>query len=188
MRILEAEIALREETRGVEQAKAAVEEEEHSKKANLLSEKQAEISQRVAEVIKTIEKIELDEDKAFPKEKALLSQVEIVMDEARDILAESETGGPAIAAETEAIELLLKAKRINPKGGGGGGGSTPGGGGTGDTDVAALALIGAGDEKKAGKEARVLTQQTGNTTSEIPAEYRAGLDDYFSGLERGSAQ
>ena len=39
----------------------------------------------------------------------------------REILARPETGGPAIAAETEAIELLLKSNRINPNGGGGGG-------------------------------------------------------------------
>ena len=50
------------------------------------------------------------------------------MDEATEILARPETGSPAIAAETEAIELLLQSKRINPKGGGGGG-SNPGGGG-----------------------------------------------------------
>ena len=48
-------------------------------------------------------------------------------------------GAPAIAAETEAIELLLQAKRQSPKGGGGGG-SNPGGGGTADSaSQAALA-------------------------------------------------
>ena len=56
------------------------------------------------------------------------------MSDATEILARPETGGPAIAAETEAIELLLQSQRINPKGGGGGG-STPGGGGTGTTTI-----------------------------------------------------
>ena len=186
MRILEAEIALREETRGVEQAKAALEAEEHKEKAEALSQKQELISERVTEVLNKITQIEEEEEKAFPKEKALLSKVEIVMDDARDILAQPDTGGPAIAAETEAIELLLMAKRINPKGGGGGGGSTPGGGGTGDTDVAALALIGSGSERQAGTEARIISQSTGTTGSEIPAEYRTGLDKYFGALERGT--
>ncbi len=40
--------------------------------------------------------------------------------EASVILEAPETGPTAIAAETEAIELLLQSKRINPKGGGGG--------------------------------------------------------------------
>ena len=52
---------------------------------------------------------------------ALLGMVSQVMNEATDILARPETGPPAIAAETEAIELLLRSKRINPKAGGGGG-------------------------------------------------------------------
>ena len=72
---------------------------------------------------KVIERIrELPDGEAeFGKEIALLRQVSDVMDDAAGILATPETGAPAIAAETEAIELLLKSKRINPKGGGGGG-------------------------------------------------------------------
>ena len=62
------------------------------------------------------------------------------MDEATEILADPRPA-PAIAAETEAIELLLQSKRINPTGGGGGG-SSPGGGGQGTTNDSALALVG----------------------------------------------
>ena len=61
------------------------------------------------------------------------------MNDATSILGRPDTGPEAIAAETEAIEILLQAERANPKSGGGGGGSNPGGGGTGDTD-ASLAL------------------------------------------------
>ena len=41
------------------------------------------------------------------------------MTEASTILARADTGSPAIAAETEAIELLLQSRRFNPNGDGG---------------------------------------------------------------------
>ena len=117
-----------------------------------------------------------------PKEIALLSRVEVVMREAEQLLSRPDTGPEPIAAETEAIELLLQTKRINPKGGGGGGAS-PGGGGTGTTDESALALLGAGDERNAQANDREVSQSTGVSGSAFPAEFRAGLDTYFGKLE-----
>jgi hypothetical protein len=108
------------------------------------------------------------------------------MTEATDILASTETGRPAIAAETEAIELLLKSRRINPKGGGGGG-STPGGGGTGKTTDSALALLGNGVNQKEVREDRGIAQSSGNSGASLPEEFRAGLDEYFNRLERSPA-
>ena len=89
------------------------------------------------------------------------------MGEATEILAQPETGKPAIAAETEAIELLLQSKRINPKGGGGGG-STPGGGGTGTTNDSALALFGGGVNDKEVREDRGISQATGEPARPCP--------------------
>src|SRR5262249_37422097 len=110
-----------------------------------------------------------------------------VMREAAQILARPDTGPEAIAAETEAIELLLQAKRINPKGGGGGG-MSPGGGSKGDTKEAALALIGDGDEHQAHARTRRLEQATGVAGRQVPAEFSSGLDAFFGGLEGGAAQ
>jgi hypothetical protein len=106
------------------------------------------------------------------------------MQEAAGILGTPETGAPAVAAETEAIELLLKSKRINPKGGGGGG-STPGGGGTGDTQDSALALLGAGLNPQEVRQNREPEQAVGKAGTTLPAEYRSGLNRYFNELERG---
>jgi hypothetical protein len=103
------------------------------------------------------------------------------------LLASPDTGPETIAAETEAIELLLQARRINPKGGGGGGGSSPGAGGSGDTDQSALALLGSGAEAKAGSSARSVRQSTGVTGVDLPAEYRQGLDAFFEALEKSGA-
>ena len=106
-----------------------------------------------------------------------------VMGEAGDILAQPQTGSPAIAAETEVIELLLKSKRFNPNGGGGGG-STPGGGGGGDTTDSALALLGKGLNDKEVREDHGVAQASGDSGRKLPEEFRAGLDEYFNRLER----
>jgi hypothetical protein len=105
------------------------------------------------------------------------------MSEAASILERPETGPPAIAAETEVIELLLQSRRINPRGGGAGGGSTPGGGGGGTTSDSALALVGRGINEKEVRRERDVTQATGDSGPGLPEEFRAGLDEYFNRLE-----
>lgn len=182
MQILEAEINLREETRVAEQARPALAREEYSQRTAELRGAQAKLSDRVAALTERILQLP-DGESEFGKEIALLGRVELVMDEAAAILGEPHTGSRAIAAETEAIELLLQSKKINPKGGGGGG-SSPGGGGTGDTKDPALALLGAGMNDKEVREDRGISQATGETGSVLPEEFRAGLDEYFNRLER----
>ncbi|TWU47304.1 hypothetical protein Poly51_51040 [Rubripirellula tenax] len=180
LQILEAEIDLREETRVAQQAIDAVEPAEHKSAADGLSKTQAEINQRIVKVIFRIGEL-TDAKKHFGKELAMLDQVDRVMAEATQILKQPETGSPAIAAETEAIELLLRSKRINPKGGGGGG-SSPGGGGGGNTTDSALALLGKGTNQKEVREDRGVTQTTGETGTVLPEEFRRGLDQYFNRL------
>lgn len=185
LQILEAEVNLREETRVAEQARAAIEAAEHAKAAGSLSKVQREIRERVCKVNDRIKDLP-DAETEFPQEIALLEEVAEVMFEAGVILNRPETGMPAIATETDAIELLLKSKRINPKGGGGGG-SSPGGGGRGTTDVPALALMGRGANKDEVREDRAIPQAGGESGPALPEEFRAGLDQYFNKLERGPA-
>jgi len=116
LQILEGEVNLREETRVAEQARAAMESEAYGKQARKLSGTQGGLRDRIDKVIDRIKQLP-DAEEAFAYEINLLGQVGVVMSEATDILAQPETGSPAIAAETEAIELLLKSRRINPKGG-----------------------------------------------------------------------
>ncbi len=186
LQILEGEMNLREETRVAEQAKAAVEAKKHAAEANRLSKAQNVLDDRVVKVVDRIRQLP-DGDADFAKEIALLRQVASVMKDATGILATPETGPPAIAAETEAIELLLKSKRINPHGGGGGG-PNPGGGGTGTTQDSALALLGAGLNQKEVRESPGTQQAVGETGPVWPEEFRAGLDKYFSRLESKSEQ
>ncbi len=185
LQILEAEVNLREETRVAEQSKSAVKVDEHKKQALKLSGTQKTIQDRTDKVTERIRDLP-DGESQFPKEIALLTRVAEVMGEAAEILDRPETGSPAMGAETEAIELLLQSRRINPKGGGGGG-SSPGGGGTGSTVDSALALIGGGVNEKEVREDRGISQASGESGPVLPEEYRAGLDEYFNRLEKGTS-
>jgi hypothetical protein len=181
LQILEAEINLREETRVAEQARTAQEATKYGAEAERLSKSQTKIDDRVVKVVERIRELP-DADAEFAKEIALLGRVSSVMGEAAGILAGPETGAPAIAAETEAIELLLQSKRINPRGGGGGG-ANPGGGGTGTTQDSALALLGDGLNQKEVRESQDTEQATGESGDALPEEFRHGLDQYFDRLE-----
>jgi hypothetical protein len=184
LQILEAEINLREDTRVAEQAKPAVSVDQHAEDATALSKTQDEVRDRVDKVLQRIK--ELPEGELnFGREINILTAVSTVMKDATGILAGKETGPPAIAAETEAIELLLQSKRFNPNGGGGSG-PTPGGGGGGTTTDSALSLVGRGANEKEVREAPRTTQATGDTGSTLPEEFRSGLDAYFNRLDKGS--
>ncbi|MFO0917227.1 MAG: hypothetical protein U0872_02810 [Planctomycetaceae bacterium] len=182
LQVLEAEVNLREETRVAEQAKTAVASDDHRTEATRQSQLQTELQDRIDKVEVRIRDLP-DAEADFAYEIQLMSQVSNVMADAARILARPETGAPAIAAETEAIELLLKSKRFNPKGGGGGGGSTPGGGGGGDTTDSALALLGKGINNQEVRDDHGVSQASGETGRRLPEEFRAGLDSYFSRLE-----
>jgi len=185
MQILEAEINLREETRVAEQARAGLDAAEHEVQATALATTQEELRERVEVVTQRMRDLP-DGAVEFGKEIALLTRVGEVMREAADILGRPDTGPPAIAAETEVIELLLEAKRISAKGGGGGGGSTPGGGGADEKpEGPALALIGTGANEKARPDQREVEQASGEAGRILPEEFRAGLDEYFNRLEGG---
>ncbi len=189
MQILEAEVSLREETRVAEQARLAIAAAEYGDRAKKLSLTQHELAERVSKLAVRIRELP-DGEQEFAYEIKLLGQVETVMNEATGILRRPDTGSQAIGAETEAIELLLKSKKINPKGGGGGGsspgggGSSPGGGGSGTTNDSALALVGSGLNEKEVREDRGVSQSTGDSGASLPEEFRAGLDEYFNRLER----
>ncbi len=181
LKILEAEINLREETRVAEQARPALAKDPYRKRAGDLSKTQEGLEKRTDNVTEQIRKLP-DGEAQFAKEIRLLTAVSEVMSDAASILASPETGSPAIGAETDAIELLLQSKRINPRGGGGGG-SSPGGGGGGTTNASALALLGLGVNAKEVRDPGTATQAVGTAGRVLPEEFRAGLDQYFSRFE-----
>jgi hypothetical protein len=183
MQVLHDEMKLRDETREAEASKPALDKKEYFKRGTGLALKQDELGRRVFEVAQEIAK--LPNSKAFGKEMKLLGAVTSVMKDAYGILDNPDTGPTAIAAETEAIELLLETRRQSKSGGGGGGGSNPGGGGgAASASSAALADIGPGADMEASLEERQIGQSTGKAGKEAPEEFKAGLDAYFNALER----
>ncbi len=182
MQILEGEVNLRDRTRMVEQSRESNITERFVEAADELSRTQSSLRDRVIAVGEKIFALP-NAVEEFSKELRLMEQVDSVMEDAVRILRQPDTGPPAIAAETEAIELLLQSKRINPKSGGGGG-SSPGGGGGGDTADAAISLIGPGVNEKEIRQERAIDQASGKPESEIPEEFRHGLDQYFDRVER----
>jgi hypothetical protein len=181
LQVLEAEVNLREDTRVAEQARLALPKDEYAKQAAALSRTQQALQVRIDKVTERIQELP-DGENQFAREIALLQAVSVVMSDAADILARPETGSPAIAAETEAIELLLQSKRFNP--GGGGGGANPGGGGGGTTNDSALSLVGRGTNEKEVRQAQGTAHATGDAGTTLPEEFRTGLDAYFNRLER----
>lgn len=186
MKATRDEMKLRDETRELENSKPALVNGEHAKKSSDLASKQYGIQAAVRGAFDDILKLPQGNGK-FGRELKLLNAVQGVMMEAAGILDKADTGDAAIAAETEAIELLLQAKRQG-KGGGGGGGGNPGGGGTSaSASEAALADLGDGSDVNAKVDARPVGQSTGKAGRELPEEFKTGLDTYFNKLESGGA-
>lgn len=187
MKILTAEVNLRDETRALQQAKPQTEVERYNELADAMSVTQEEILNRTNDVIEKIFDLPEGEQK-FGKEIQQLSNAADAMEDAVVVLGRRDTGPDAIAAETEAIEWLLQAKRSG-SGGGGGGGSPGGGNRTGQNlNGSALASLGDSTEKQANSVERETNQATGKSGRELPEEFRAGLDQYFESLEKNSSQ
>ena len=180
MRILEGEMDLREQTRATQ--KTVDDTDRWKQSARELSAAQQSLYERVADVITDIEALPNGGEK-FGREIGLLEAVGHAMGDAWTHLQTPRTDGPTIAAETEAIELLLQTRRANPRSGGGGGGSSPGGGGSGSTDRAALEHFGPDGDAAAVIQERKVQQTTGNTGDDIPAEYRDGIDAFFNAID-----
>lgn len=182
MQSLLDEMKLRDETRELENAKPALSTELHTQKAYRLSSEQSRIAIATQSAFDDILHLPGGPQK-FGKELKLLGAVRHVMDEVVGILDQPDSGAPAIAAETEAIELLLQTKRQNPNGGGGGGSDPGGGGGSATASSTALAELGEGSAAAVETEARSVGQATGRAGKEFPEEFKTGLDAYFNQLE-----
>ena len=186
MKILTEEIALRDQTRSFNQAKAQLEKDVEKTQNAQLSSTQDDLANRTDAVIEQIRDLPNGEQD-FAKEIRQLTNASFAMGDAWEFLSESDTGPNAIAAETEAIEWLLLAKRSGA--GGGGGGSNAGAGtrsGAGWRG-SALARLGGAKEKLSKVVKRNTKQATGKAGRELPEEYRSGLDAFFEKLENEDA-
>jgi hypothetical protein len=150
-------------------------------------------------------------EQTIPMVIKLFKEVEGIMDEATDWLADYDTGGRTLAAQTEVIEKIHEASKERQKqqGSGKSGGammdmmekmmqegegkegekpqkgskpSDKGGGGmSGDSDAANDPSGAAGDAKS---EARRVPKAAGTAGRALPEEFRNALDAYNRGLEK----
>lgn len=180
LRILQSEVALREATRVAEQARSVVDQTAHRHEAERLAREQTTLAQRVQQLIATISG-SAEGKRRFVGELELLGGVAAAMNDAAQMLAQHETGDAAIAAETEAIERLLRSQQVDPSGGVAG--DAPGGSQSeGEADVA-LSWVASGPAADRPRNPSEAIQTTGRTGRALPDQYRAGLDQYFNRLE-----
>ena len=172
----------------------------HAEGSEKLADEQDELSADVQQLVI---------EQTVPQVIELLTEVEGIMDETTDYLAETETGGKTIAAQTEIIEKIHQAAKANQQQGGGeaGGammdmmermmgkkegeglgegqkgdkpGDKGGKGQTGESDTANDPNGGAGGGKT---EERTVPKAAGTAGKSLPREFQDALDAYNRGLE-----
>ncbi len=182
MKVLQEEMYLRDETREMEETRPILTPDVFESKTRPLELTQSDLRRRIDLVIENVKELP-DASNQFGKEIQLLTMVSDIMREARAVLSRPDTGPEAIAAETEAIELLLQSNR--QKSSGGGGGSSPGGGGSANSNGASLNDISLDNANDQGSTplSRDVDQSTGEAGRKFPEEFRRGLDQYFNSLE-----
>jgi hypothetical protein len=175
---------------------------QHREGASKVANQQDELSADVQQL--TIEQ-------TVPQVIALLDEVGKIMDEATDKLADSDTGGVTIAAQTEVIEKIHAAAKEKQKQQGGGQsgsammdmmermmGKKPEGeqpdkgkegkpgdeGGKGATGISDAANGGIEGLTSGKSEARRIPKASGNAGHMLPEEFRNALDAYNRGAEK----
>jgi len=183
MKALHDEMQLRDETREMEGTRPVFAPDVYASKVRPLEYTQTDIRERIDEVLIDIEALPSGAEQ-FGREMQLLTTVSDIMRQAHAVLARPDTGPEVIAAQTEAIELLLQSKR-NQSGGGGGGSSSGTGNASSSGSGSNLSDIGpGGNAAPAGTEGGSDAEQTtGKAGRELPEEFRRGLDTYFNQLE-----
>ena len=175
LRIINSEIQLREETREVEQAKKALTVEEYNERSKSLNQTQQRLTSDSREVAAKIRALPNAEEGLIQAQLKKVTKAATVMEEVQEILAQPDTGPKAIAAITEAIEILLETHRIP---------NAPMVVKAPPTSTPALRLLGLGDDgSKAFIEKRAPRQAMGKAGRILPEEFRQGLDAYFDALE-----
>jgi len=152
-------------------------------------------------------------EQTVPKVIELLGEVENIMDETTDRLADADTGGETIAGQTEIIEKIHAAAKAKQNQGGGQGksgsammdmmermmGKSPDGekkpgkgegkepgdqGGKGQTGESDAGNEAVGGLANGKSEARRVPKAAGSASLEIPEEFRKAFDAYNRGAEQ----
>lgn len=186
LRLRQQEDVLREQTGALDRQKNS--NPRYGEDAHAAAARQKEVRQGVEQ---------LQEDADFPIPSEQLAPIGKAMQDAGTLLDKPDTGDPAIAAETDAINMLdaillaqsgksgkSMASLMQMMGFGAGalgGGSMAGGG----TDRANIPI--AGSRAGTAPEGRHVVQAGGGTGSQIPAEFREAIESYQHAIEQEGA-
>lgn len=184
LKITEAEMKLRDQTREAEQARPALTDDEIDERTRPLADEQDDIILRTEIVIEKLEDLAEVEDE-FGQEIEILGLAREAMMDAYAGLDATITGPETIAAETEAIENLLRSRRSGGSGGGGSGANPGGGGGGTDGEVVADGQGGPAMGVNEDVAERDVTRRDSRVLSRVPVELQEALDRYFDALEGG---
>ncbi len=184
MRVLKRETDLREETRELEQSRAALAATSIAKQSEELAKVQHDLARRTAKVIDRIIAIPNGEEDYGRDIQRLTAAVEAMRD-AQMLLEKGETAGPTIAAETEAIELLKNSKK-GKKNGKGNGGNPSDGNRTGADLESFVELLDSKPTDGLARPDRNTELSAGNETDSVPSEFRSGLDRLYQAMERNN--
>jgi hypothetical protein len=182
LRITEAEMILRDLTREAEQARSALGADAHRERSLELYEQQDGLADRLDNLMNQMRKLP-DGSRTFGTEIRMMASSRRAMVDAAEWMLDGETGRDTLAAETEAIELLLQSRRAGGSGGGGKSSASPGGGNGGTEATDALALSGRAAGSNERGEARGMKRAGRGEPSKIPVEFQESLERYFEGLE-----
>ncbi|MEO1528360.1 MAG: hypothetical protein AAFX06_23295 [Planctomycetota bacterium] len=187
LRVLESEVNLREQTRMAERGRELMERQDYMAEAIRLSESQDFIRDRLDQIVDEIDSAP-DAALHFAAEMEVLSLASSAMVDATKTLVSPETGPDAIAAQTEAIELLLRSKKVTPEGGEASSGGQAGGSAGGDTQEAAAALLGRGFDALAQERDSKTKFAVGRNRNEVPEHWLEGVQQYHLRLEQRRAE
>lgn len=176
--------------------------EKHSEGSERLADEQDELSADVQQLVI---------EQTVPQVIELLTEIEGIMDETTDYLADLNTGGVTIAAQTEIIEKIHQAAKAKQaqggageaggammdmmermmgkkpgegEGKGGGEGEMPGDqGGKGQTGESDALNSGDGGTGGGKVEERRIPKAAGKAGKGLPSEFQNALDAYNRGLE-----
>lgn len=180
LRVLESEVELREQTRGTEQRRETVDDDQHMAAAIRLSEAQDLLRDRLDVIVDSLQ-AEPQGELNFAGEIEVLSAASQAMNEATQTLQSRETGAPAIAAETEAIELMLQSNKIKPDDSGSGSASSSQ---AAATKEAAMQLLEEALNPLAKQRRGETETSIGRSRDQVPERLREPVRRFFDQLEQ----
>lgn len=185
MRLIADEMQLRDETRSLHQARAAMDKSEAEERLGGLTIYQMANQERTLDTIEDIGRLP-NAAQSYEDEIKKLNNAVTAMSEASSMLVDGMTGDPTVGAETAAIEALLAARRNQQDNNEQQERSE--GQGDGSESLVEIEspfdILKSGDDFGSAIAPRDVGAALGRTTDRVPEAYRTGLDSFLNRLRK----